>query len=527
VSLALKEIGVKARRVTRAASAPAVPTKDGAPPVPRPTPGVGPSFGPDFSQVKIRRQPGPGPDPFEGLFSDHWPDEAAARAEAARTGSFVPSWAMDAKSQRAWLNLRLPGMTSHELSLVEDVMNAREVLAGRSINIRNQSMFTLDDWLTSRGIRWSQRWQDVYNRALYLRTSTGRPVNVLAGGGYTAGEVEAAEAGARAGGIHNRPFWPSGTPRPAGEQSHATTPKAGPPRAEEPHVTAPSPKLGSPKVTPPAEEPHVTRPPKVRAPRQAPGGVHGGEGVAVGAAIGAAIVDAIIHIVGQRLVQNILDEKNADAFNARLVAEQPRITALVAGQQKIAAELAARGVRPYVTITLRVRYQTDVSGQLGGGTAFMGLDVKDVKIDQTHLERVTTTETSPTLGSLVRQQLGSTEQLISFSLTYPELVMASKDPPQSGGGCFIATACYGSPYAPQVAVLREFRDTALRPHRLGRAFVATYYRVSPPIAAMLERHPRLRALVRERVVAPLSALAGKHLARQDQPARPGSGARVR
>jgi len=67
---------------------------------------------------------------------------------------------------------------------------------------------------------------------------------------------------------------------------------------------------------------------------------------------------------------------------------------------------------------------------------------------------------------------------------------------RGGGGCFIATAAYGSPSEAHVELLRQFRDVYLLSTKLGHAFVDAYYMYSPPIAHFIGGHDSLRAMVR-------------------------------
>ena len=62
--------------------------------------------------------------------------------------------------------------------------------------------------------------------------------------------------------------------------------------------------------------------------------------------------------------------------------------------------------------------------------------------------------------------------------------------------CFIASAVYGDADAPEVMALREFRDQVLVNSIIGRWFIRSYYRVSPPIADYLIQHPRAAAVVK-------------------------------
>ncbi len=65
-----------------------------------------------------------------------------------------------------------------------------------------------------------------------------------------------------------------------------------------------------------------------------------------------------------------------------------------------------------------------------------------------------------------------------------------------GGGCFIATAAFGSYLHPKVQVLRDFRDRFLLTNKPGRFFVRLYYATSPPIADFISRHNSIRTATR-------------------------------
>jgi len=80
-----------------------------------------------------------------------------------------------------------------------------------------------------------------------------------------------------------------------------------------------------------------------------------------------------------------------------------------------------------------------------------------------------------------------------------------ENPPKKSG-CFIATAAYGSPAAPEVTVFRQYRDKVLLNSRSGTAFVRIYYFFSPPAAFIISKVGWLKSFVRIFLLQPLLKL---------------------
>jgi hypothetical protein len=82
-------------------------------------------------------------------------------------------------------------------------------------------------------------------------------------------------------------------------------------------------------------------------------------------------------------------------------------------------------------------------------------------------------------------------------------------------GCFVATAAYGSPMAPEVAALRRMRDRLRARSPLASAAVSVYERASPPMASVLRESASSRALIRQALSPLLTVLdAADRLARR-------------
>ncbi len=78
----------------------------------------------------------------------------------------------------------------------------------------------------------------------------------------------------------------------------------------------------------------------------------------------------------------------------------------------------------------------------------------------------------------------------------------------SAGGCFVATAAYGSRTHPDVVALRRFRDEVLVRSAPGRAFVAAYRVLGPRMARFVVPDGASGRAARA-VIAPLARLAAR------------------
>lgn len=78
------------------------------------------------------------------------------------------------------------------------------------------------------------------------------------------------------------------------------------------------------------------------------------------------------------------------------------------------------------------------------------------------------------LGNIIKSYPDTADELSSY-LSYHRVIVFD------AGGCYVATAVYGSYDCPQVWTLRRFRDYTLAESWYGRAFIKTYYAISPTL----------------------------------------------
>lgn len=80
---------------------------------------------------------------------------------------------------------------------------------------------------------------------------------------------------------------------------------------------------------------------------------------------------------------------------------------------------------------------------------------------------------------------------------------------RKSGGCYIATAVYGSYDCPQVWTLRRYRDNTLATKWYGRMFIRFYYATSPRLVKIFGNNSRVVSLCRKKLDKMVASLQGK------------------
>lgn len=125
---------------------------------------------------------------------------------------------------------------------------------------------------------------------------------------------------------------------------------------------------------------------------------------------------------------------------------------------------------------------TVTSAGSGGLDVAVNASITGLNADTTYHYRLTATNSGGT-------SLGA-------DITFKTLAAIVTGGDGGGGGCFIATAAFGSPLQPCVETLRKFRDRFLLNNSIGNYFINLYCRYSPPMADVISKHDNVRALVR-------------------------------
>lgn len=91
----------------------------------------------------------------------------------------------------------------------------------------------------------------------------------------------------------------------------------------------------------------------------------------------------------------------------------------------------------------------------------------------------------------------------SLDRIFTELTSGT-EPEVGNPNCFIATASFGTAQADKINSLRWFRDNYLLKTKMGRRFVASYYKHSPKIADVIRNNKFLKASVRVALYGPIT-----------------------
>jgi photosystem II stability/assembly factor-like uncharacterized protein len=181
-------------------------------------------------------------------------------------------------------------------------------------------------------------------------------------------------------------------------------------------------------------------------------------------------------------------------------------SSLYAGTERGLVQLTGTGV-----VTGNVTDAESLS-RINSATVFNDLGAKSITVDGSYIMVSSAGMSSVTAVAANHANTTASDVLVlGGDVAWVDIVMESgvSDPSvitdeenvshsgASGGkACFVATAAYGSSMAREVEILRDFRDTFLLPHTIGKKLVSLYYNNGKSAADYLDSHSWLKPLVR-------------------------------
>ena len=159
------------------------------------------------------------------------------------------------------------------------------------------------------------------------------------------------------------------------------------------------------------------------------------------------------------------------------------------------------------TINGREAYVTDAIGIFQ--TSDASFDVKFKETTISGINKFYTFAYSNGVDDFENQLPRFEDSIDTFKiLSEPEKTETPKD---EGGGCLIATATFGSEFAPQVQQLRELRDNTILTTQSGAAFISgfnqIYYTFSPTIADFERESPVFKEMVKLTITPMIASLS--------------------
>jgi len=169
------------------------------------------------------------------------------------------------------------------------------------------------------------------------------------------------------------------------------------------------------------------------------------------------------------------------------------------------AAIAEQAGRPQVALAYLQRFIADAEALSNQGPHEQQVTLKHAQIRPPRLDEIAAAkarlpQVERRTFELLKENLpGKTDDEIRNEVERCRLSLTTA---QKSGPCFVATAAQGNAWAPEVQLLRDFRDGFLVTTLVGRWIVALYSFISPPIARRV-RADRLSGAVVRTLLRPL------------------------